>query len=31
MRDYELSPEAREEVWEIWRYIAHDDEEAADR
>ena len=31
MSEYELSPEAREEVWEIWSYIARDDEESADK
>jgi plasmid stabilization system protein ParE len=31
MSEYELSPEAREEVWEIWSYITRDDEESADK
>jgi plasmid stabilization system protein ParE len=31
MNDYDLSPTAREEIWEIWNFIARDDEEAADR
>ena len=30
MSDYEVSPEARQEIWDIWKYIAGDDEESAD-
>lgn len=26
MSDYEVSPEARQEIWDIWKYIAGDDE-----
>jgi plasmid stabilization system protein ParE len=31
MSDYDLSPEAREEIREIWDFISRDNEEAADR
>ena len=31
MSDYEISPGAREEIREIWDYIARDNEDAADR
>lgn len=31
MSDYELSPVAREEIREIWDFIAQDNEQAADR
>jgi plasmid stabilization system protein ParE len=29
--DYEISPQAREDIWDIWSYIARDGEEAADQ
>jgi plasmid stabilization system protein ParE len=31
MSDYDLSPVAREEIREIWDFIAQDNEQAADR
>jgi plasmid stabilization system protein ParE len=31
MSDYDLTPLARSDIFEIWAYIADDNEDAADR
>ena len=31
MKDWEFSPEAKDDLWEIWSYIAADNPSAADR